>query len=109
VLNPSDGYGQVNLRTRQHWFNQTAFVAPSAASFQEGNEKRGVVSGPSYNRLDVGIFRFTGERRLSFGATDRSTIGMPAKRPLQRMQNLVVSQLVFAGWQVSFAATGRQG
>lgn len=57
VLNPSDGYGQVNLRTRLHWFNQTAFVAPSAASFQVGNEKRGVVSGPGYNRLDVGIFR----------------------------------------------------
>jgi hypothetical protein len=57
VLNPNDGYGQVNLRKRQHWFNQTAFQAPSAASFQVGNEKRGVVDGPGFNRLDVGVFR----------------------------------------------------
>jgi hypothetical protein len=57
VLNPNDGYGQVALRKRLHWFNQTAFTAPSAASFQVGNEKRGVVDGPGYNRFDVGLFR----------------------------------------------------
>ncbi len=57
VLNPNDGYGQVSLRKRLHWFNQTAFLAPSAASFQVGNEKRGVVDGPGFNRLDVGLFR----------------------------------------------------
>jgi hypothetical protein len=57
VLDPSNGYGQVDLKTRLHWFNQTAFVAPSATSFQVGNERRGVVDGPGYNRLDVGIFR----------------------------------------------------
>jgi hypothetical protein len=57
VLNPNDGYGQVALRKRLHWFNQTAFVAPSPASFQVGNEKRGVVDGPGYNRIDMGIFR----------------------------------------------------
>jgi Carboxypeptidase regulatory-like domain/TonB-dependent Receptor Plug Domain len=57
VLKPNQGYGQVNLKTRLHWFNQTAFVAPSAASFQVGNEKRGVVNGPGFNRFDVGLFR----------------------------------------------------
>jgi hypothetical protein len=57
VLNPNDGYNQVTLRKQKHWFNQTAFLAPSAASFQVGNEKRGVVDGPGYNRLDVGLFR----------------------------------------------------
>jgi hypothetical protein len=57
VLNPSSGYGQVALRSRLHWFNQTAFTAPSATSFQVGNEKRGVVDGPGFNRLDVGLFR----------------------------------------------------
>jgi Carboxypeptidase regulatory-like domain len=57
VLNPNNGYGQVALKTRLHWFNQTAFVAPSAASYQVGNEKRGVVDGPGFNRVDVGIFR----------------------------------------------------
>jgi hypothetical protein len=57
VLNPSSGYGQVALRSRLHWFNQTAFTAPSATSFQVGNEKRGVMDGPGFNRLDVGLFR----------------------------------------------------
>jgi hypothetical protein len=57
VLNPNDGYGQVALRKRLHWFNQTAFLAPPPASFRVGNEKRGVVDGPGYNRLDVGVFR----------------------------------------------------
>ena len=55
----------MQLRKRQHWFNQTAFVAPSAASFQVGNEKRGVVNGPGYNRLDVGVFR---NFKISHGA-----------------------------------------
>jgi hypothetical protein len=57
VLDPKNGYGQVNLKTRLHWFNQTAFMAPSLTGFQVGNEKRGVVDGPGFNRLDVGIFR----------------------------------------------------
>jgi outer membrane receptor protein involved in Fe transport len=57
VLNPNSGYNQTSLRTRLHWFNQTAFQAPSAASFQVGNEKRGVVNGPGFYRLDIGIFR----------------------------------------------------
>jgi outer membrane receptor protein involved in Fe transport len=57
VLNPSSGYNQVVLRKRLHWFNQTAFVAPSPSAFQVGNEKRGVVEGPGFNRLDVGVFR----------------------------------------------------
>ena len=57
VLDPSKGYGQVTLQKRLNWFNPTAFMAPSAASFQVGNERRGVVDGPGFNRLDVGIFR----------------------------------------------------
>jgi hypothetical protein len=57
VLNPSAGYGQVQLRKRLHWFNQTAFVAPSPSSFQVGNEQRNPMTGPGYNRLDVGLFR----------------------------------------------------
>jgi hypothetical protein len=57
VLNPSTGYGQTQLRTRSHWFNQTAFVAPPASSFRVGNEKRGVVNGPGFQRFDFGLFR----------------------------------------------------
>jgi len=60
VLNPSNGYGQVNLKTMGpagFWFNPTAFVAPSVPSFQVGNEKPGSITGPGFNRLDVGVFR----------------------------------------------------
>jgi len=57
VLNPSVGYGQVGLRSRLNWFNQTAFAAPSVTSYQVGNERPGGVDGPGFNRLDVGIFR----------------------------------------------------
>ncbi len=57
VLDPNNGYGVVNLKTRLNWFNQTAFTAPSQASYSVGNEKRGTVNGPGYNRLDVGLFR----------------------------------------------------
>lgn len=57
VLNPNSGYGQVSLRKRLHWFNQSAFVAPPAASLQVGNERTGGIDGPGFNRLDVGLFR----------------------------------------------------
>ena len=57
VLKPNNGYGKVSLQNRLHWFNQTAFVAPSATSFQVGNEMRGVVNGPGFNKLDMGVFR----------------------------------------------------
>ena len=36
VLNPNSGYGQSELQKRLHWFNQTAFVAPSPSSYQRG-------------------------------------------------------------------------
>jgi hypothetical protein len=57
VLKPTAGYSAVQLKTRLNWFNQTAFTAPSPASFQVGNEKRGGIIGPGFNRLDVGVFR----------------------------------------------------
>ena len=56
VSSPRDGLGQT-LKTRLNWFNKLAFSAPTAASLAPGNEKRGVVSGPGYNRLDTGLFR----------------------------------------------------
>ncbi len=57
VLNPNDGYNGTQLRKRLHWFNQTAFMAPSPSSFQVGNEKRNMIDGPGFNRMDVGVFR----------------------------------------------------
>ena len=57
ILNPSSGYGKMNLRSHSQWFNPTAFVAPSPASFQLGNEKTGGIIGPGYSRVDIGVFR----------------------------------------------------
>lgn len=56
VLNPNNGYGQ-KIHTRLNWFYRPAFVSPTAAAVQVGNEKRGAINGPGYNRLDVGVFR----------------------------------------------------
>jgi hypothetical protein len=57
VLDPNNGYGTQTLHKRLSWFNTTAFVAPSAASYQVGNERRNVINGPGFNRMDVGVFR----------------------------------------------------
>jgi hypothetical protein len=57
VLNPNAGYGLETLRKRLTWFNQTAFVAPAQTSFAVGNERRGVINGPGFNRLDLAVFR----------------------------------------------------
>lgn len=56
VANPNNGYGQ-QIHTRLNWFYRPAFVSPTAASVSVGNEKRGVITGPGYNRLDIGLFR----------------------------------------------------
>lgn len=56
VLDPNNGYGQ-RIHTRLNWFYRPAFVSPTANAVQVGNEKRGAINGPGFNRLDVGIFR----------------------------------------------------
>ena len=56
VLDPNNGYGQ-KIHTRLNWFYRPAFVSPTAAAVQVGNEKRGAINGPGFNRLDVGLFR----------------------------------------------------
>jgi hypothetical protein len=54
VMNPNSG---ANLHSRQHWFNQTAFVAPAPTSYQVGNEQRGSITGPGFNQFDLGVSR----------------------------------------------------
>ena len=89
VLNPNQSTGGVQLHTRLHWFNQTAFVAPPPSSYRVGNERRGVVNGPGFDRFDFGLFRsfnlwrdakFTvrGEGYNVFNHTNFSTIGTSA-------------------------------
>ena len=56
VANPNDGHGG-RIHTRQNWFYRPAFVSPLASVPQVGNEKRGVIQGPGFNRLDLGLFR----------------------------------------------------
>ena len=57
VLNPNSSYGLMQLKTRTNWFNPTAFIAPPPSAYTVGNERRGVIQGPGFNRLDVGVFR----------------------------------------------------
>jgi hypothetical protein len=56
VANPNNGYGQ-QIHTRLNWFYRPAFVVPLASAVQVGNEKRGAITGPGFNRLDLGLFR----------------------------------------------------
>ena len=66
VANPNQGYGQ-QIHNRTQWFYRAAFAAPLPGSGQVGNEKRGVINGPGFNRLDVGLFRnFKLYERLNF-------------------------------------------
>jgi len=62
IGDPRNGHGQ-QLRTRQQWFFRGAFAAPLPPGLnagglgQVGNEKRGVVSAPGFDRIDLGLFR----------------------------------------------------
>jgi hypothetical protein len=62
IGNPRNGQG-TQLRTRQQWFYRGAFAAPLPAGLnpsglgQLGTEKRGVVSAPGFDRIDIGLFR----------------------------------------------------
>jgi hypothetical protein len=56
IANPKNGYGR-QIHNRQEWFYRGAFSAPQPGSGQVGNEKRGVVDAPGFNRIDVGLFR----------------------------------------------------
>lgn len=56
IASPRNGYGQ-RIHTRSQWFYRGAFATPLPGSGQVGNEKRGVVDAPGFNRIDVGLFR----------------------------------------------------
>jgi hypothetical protein len=57
VSDPNTGYGRTQLHYHNQWFNPTAFIAPSAAGFQVGNERRGAITGPGFSKFDIGVFR----------------------------------------------------
>lgn len=69
IGNPNSGYGTKihNKGYNQLWFYTGAFAAPSPSSSIPGTEKRGVIEGPGFNRLDLGVFRnFRIVGRLNF-------------------------------------------
>ncbi len=57
VLNPNSGYGLVQLHQRLNWFNPTAFIAQPPSALTVGNERRGVIQGPGFSKVDIGVFR----------------------------------------------------
>jgi hypothetical protein len=64
--NPNNGYGRP-IHNRLAWFYTGAFASPAPTSTIPGNEKRGTIEGPGFNRADVGIFRnFRIYDRLAF-------------------------------------------
>jgi hypothetical protein len=56
IGNPNAGNGR-SIHNRLNWFNVGAFAAPPVNRLTPGNEKRGVIEGPGFNRADVGVFR----------------------------------------------------
>jgi len=66
IGNPNNGNGR-SIHNRLEWFYRGAFASPSPTSILPGNEKRGVINGPGFNRADVGLFRnFRIYERLNF-------------------------------------------
>ena len=56
IFNPNNGNGK-QIHTKQQWFNTAAFTAPAPGTLRPGNERRGVIEGPGFNRVDAGAFR----------------------------------------------------
>jgi Carboxypeptidase regulatory-like domain len=68
--NPNNGYG-VKIHNKGYnslWFYTGAFAATNPNDpINPGNEKRGVIEGPGFNRIDLGIHRnFRIYERLTF-------------------------------------------
>jgi hypothetical protein len=74
----ADGVLPAEQRSVKHWFNTAAFVAPACICF--GNSGRGVVRGPGFMDLDLGITRnfHVNERfRLQFRAESFNLLNHP--------------------------------
>jgi hypothetical protein len=57
IANPKNAYGGQAIHNKNQWFFRGAFDTPYPTEFRQGSEKRGVIEGPGFNRLDVGVFR----------------------------------------------------
>jgi hypothetical protein len=58
IGNPNKANGST-IHNRFQWFYEGAFAAPPASTSggQVGNEHRGVISAPGFERIDLGLFR----------------------------------------------------
>ncbi len=59
IGNPNAGTGVKihNKGYNQLWFYTGAFAAPDPSSPVPGTARRGIINGPGFNRLDLGVFR----------------------------------------------------
>jgi hypothetical protein len=56
IANPNNGYGRT-IHNKNEWFYRGAFSTPLPGTILPGNSKRGIITGPGFQKLDVGIFR----------------------------------------------------
>ncbi len=54
IGNPNSGAGR---KTLTHWFNTSAFALVPAGQYRPGNERRGTINGPGYQRWDLAMFK----------------------------------------------------
>ena len=69
VGDPALDHGRPQSELIEAWFNTAAFALPALGT--NGNEGRGVVDGPSYRNVDLGLFRdvrLPGRSTLQFRA-----------------------------------------
>ena len=79
----ADGNLPTSQRTRTHWFDTSAFVAPACACF--GNSGRNILRGPGFVDLDISLvreFRFRERFRIqlrgeSFNLANHPNFGLP--------------------------------
>jgi hypothetical protein len=74
----ADGALPADQRSVKHWFDTSAFVAPTCICF--GNSGRGVVRGPGFMDLDLGVtrnFQITERFRVQFRAESFNLLNHP--------------------------------
>ena len=83
IGDPKSGPG---LKTLNKWFNSAAFAPVPKGTYRPGNERRGVVSGPGFQRWDLSLFKnfklvegvglqFRAETTNTFNHTNADVIG----------------------------------
>jgi hypothetical protein len=56
IADPNNGYGR-QIHNKNEWFYRGAFSTPLPGVIRPGNSKRGSITGPGFQKLDIGLFR----------------------------------------------------